>query len=122
MSATELLPIVLVVVVLVVIALQVTVLWRGRDAEKARSDAESRFRDTSSQLAYAQAQAERAVTLEREFKTAQEDLSARRAELASMSSQHDAAAGNLTIANEQIALLTAAGRTFGEEKSVLLES
>ncbi|HXS04139.1 MAG TPA: DNA recombination protein RmuC [Rhodanobacter sp.] len=122
MSATELLLIALVVVVLVVIALQVTVLLRGRDAEKARSDAESRLRETSSQLAYAQAQAERAVAMEREFKAAQEDLSARRAELASMSSQHDAAARNLAVANEQIALLTAAGKTFAEEKGVLLES
>ena len=122
MSATELLLIALVAVVLVVIALQVTVLLRGRDAEKARSDAESRLREASSQLAYAQAQAERAVTMEREFKAAQEDLSARRAELASMSSQHDAAVRNLAVANEQIALLTTAGKTFAEERSVLLES
>ncbi|TPG45953.1 DNA recombination protein RmuC [Rhodanobacter glycinis] len=122
MSATELLLIALVAVVLVVIALQVTVLLRGRDAETARSDAESRLREASSQLAYAQAQAERAVTMEREFKAAQEDLSARRAELASMSSQHDAAVRSLSVANEQIALLTAAGKTFAEEKSVLLES
>jgi DNA recombination protein RmuC len=122
MSATELLLIALVAVVLVVIALQVTVLLRGRDAEKARSDVESRLRETSSQLAYAQAQAERAVAMERESKAAQEDLSARRAELASMSSQHDAAARNLAVANEQIALLTAVGKTFAEEKSALLES
>lgn len=122
MSATELLLIALVAVVLVVIALQATVLVRGRDAEKARSDAESRLRETSSQLAYAQAQAERAVAMEREFKAAQEDLSARRAELASMSSQHDAVARSLAVANEQIALLTAAGKTFAAEKSALLES
>lgn len=122
MSATELLLIALVAVVLVVIALQATVLVRGRDAEKARSDAESRLRETSSQLAYAQAQAERAVAMEREFKAAQEDLSARRAELASMSSQHDAVARSLAVANEQIALLTAAGKSFAAEKSALLES
>jgi len=122
MSATELLLIALVAVVLVVIALQATVLVRGRDAEKVRSDAESRLRETSSQLAYAQAQAERAVVMEREFKAVQEDLSARRAELASMSSQHDAVARSLAVANEQIALLTAAGKTFAAEKSALLES
>ncbi|UJJ59810.1 DNA recombination protein RmuC [Rhodanobacter denitrificans] len=122
MSATELLLIALVAVVLVVIALQATVLVRGRDAEKARSDAESKLRESSSQLAYAKAQAERAVAMERELRAAQEDLSARRAELASMSSQHDAAARSLTAANEQIALLTAASKTFAEEKSALLES
>ncbi|KZC38389.1 MULTISPECIES: DNA recombination protein RmuC [Rhodanobacter] len=122
MSATELLLTALVAVVLVVIALQVTVLVRGRDAEKTRSDAESRLRETSSQLAYAQAQAERAVTMERELRAAQEDLSARRAELASMSSQHGAAARSLAAANEQIALLTATSRAFAEEKSALLES
>lgn len=122
MSATELLLVALVAVVLVVIALQATVLVRGRHAEKARSDAESRLRETSSQLAYAQAQAERAATMEREFKAVQEDLSARRAELASMSSQHDAVARSLAVANEQIASLTAAGKTLAAEKSSLLES
>lgn len=122
MSATELLLLALVVVILVVIALQVAVLLRGRGAEKARSDAESRWRETSSQLAYAQAQAERAAAVEKEFRAAQEDLSARRAELAGMSSQHDAAARNLMAANGQIAALTAAGKSLAEEKSALLES
>jgi len=122
MSATELLLLALVVVILVVIALQVAVLLRGRGAEKARSDAESRWRETLSQLAYAQAQAERAVAVEKELRAAQEDLSARRAELAGMSSQHDAAARNLMAANGQIAALTAAGKSLAEEKSALLES
>ncbi|SHM40695.1 DNA recombination protein RmuC [Rhodanobacter sp. OK091] len=122
MSATELLLLALVVVVLVVIALQVTVLLRGRDAEKARDDAETRFRETSSRLAYAQAQAERAGELEKALNAVQEELSARRAELASMSSQHDAAGKNLAIANEQIAILAAAGKSLADEKSGLLEA
>lgn len=122
MSVTELLLVALVVVVLVVIVLQVGVLQRGRAAEKARSEAEGRFREIASQLAYAQAQADRAIAMEKEFKAVQEDLSARRAELAGMCSQHEAAARSLAFANEQIALLTAAGKTLAEEKSGLLEA
>jgi DNA recombination protein RmuC len=121
MSVTELL-IAIVVVVLVVIALQVVVLVRGRDAERTRNDAETRLRETASKLAYAQAQAERASSLEKELRDAQEDLSARRAELAGVSSQHDGSTKNLASANEQIALLTAAGKGFADERNALLES
>jgi DNA recombination protein RmuC len=121
MSVTELL-IAIVVVVLVVIALQVMVLVRGRDAERTRNDAETRLRETSSKLAYAQAQAERASSLEKELRDAQEDLSARRAELAGVSSQHDAVGRNLATANEQIAQLGATGKSLAEERNALLES
>jgi DNA recombination protein RmuC len=121
MSVTELL-IAIVGVVLVVVALQVTVLLRGRDAERTRNDAEVRLRETSSQLAYAQAQAERAVALEKELRTAQEDLSVRRADLATVSSQHDAAGRMLVSANEQIASLSTAARDLADERGALLES
>ena len=121
MSVTELL-IALVVVVLVVIALQVALLVRGREAEKTRSVAEGRLRETSSKLAYAQAQAERADTLDKELRETRQDLSARRAELAGMTSQHEGIVKNLAAANEQIALLTAAGSGLADERNALLES
>jgi DNA recombination protein RmuC len=120
MPATELMLIALIVVVLVVIALQVVMMLRGRDAERARNAAESKLHETSTQLAYAQA--ERAVTLEKELKATLEELSARRAELAGMSSQRDAADGNLAVANEQVASLAAAGRNLADERNTLLES
>jgi DNA recombination protein RmuC len=122
MPATELMLIALIVVVLVVIALQVVMMRRGRDAGRARNEAESRLRETSTQLAYVQAQAERAVMLEKELKTALEELSARRAELAGMSSQRDAMEGNLALANGQVASLAAVGKNLAEERNTLLES
>lgn len=122
MSLIELLLTVLVVVVLVVVALQVTVLLRGRDAEKSRDDAETRLREVSSQLSYAQAQAERAVAQEKELKFALEELSARRVDLASLSSQYESTGKSLAIANDQISALTATGKALATERSELLES
>jgi DNA recombination protein RmuC len=122
MSLTELLLIVLVLVVLVVIALQVTVLLRGRDAGKSREDAETKLREVSSQLSYAQAQAERAGAQEQELKSAMEELSARRVDLASLSSQYESAEKSLAIAGEQIAALTVTGNALAAERSELLES
>jgi DNA recombination protein RmuC len=121
MSVVELL-IAIVVVVLVVIALQVMVLVRGREAERTRASAEAQLRDTSAKLAYAQAQAERAGALEKELRDAQQDLSARRAELASLSSQHEATASNLAVANDQVAHHLAHGKTLADERNALLES
>ncbi|HUW53913.1 MAG TPA: DNA recombination protein RmuC [Rhodanobacter sp.] len=128
MSVTELLLIVLIVVVLVVIALQAAILLRGRDgyrsddSAQAQTDAETRLREVSSQLAYAQAQAERAQALEQELKAAMEEVSSRRADLAGTSSQRDAAEKALRAANEQIVALTTANRSLAGEKSTLLES
>lgn len=122
MSITELLLIVLVVVVLIVIALQAVVLLHGRNVARERNDTETKFHEATTQLASAQVQAERAASLEKELRTVQEILSARRADLASMSSQHDAAGRSLALAHEQLSQLTAANKSLTEEKSRLLES
>lgn len=128
MPATELLLIVLIIVLLVLIALQITLLLRGRsgnlpsDVEKVRTDAEIKLHDVLSQLAYAKAQAERAPVLEKDLKDVMEEVSARRAELASTSSQRDAAEKTLATANEQIVVLTATIKSIADEKNALLES
>ena len=128
MPATELLLIVLIIVLLVLVALQITLLLRGRsgnlpsDVEKVRIDAEIKLHDVLSQLAYAKAQAERAPVLEKDLKDVMEEVSARRAELASTSSQRDAAEKTLATANEQIVVLTATIKSIADEKNALLES
>ncbi len=122
MSLIELLLIILVVVVLVVIALQVAALLRGRDHEKSRDDAETRLREVSSQLSYAQAQVERAVVQEKELKSTLEELSARRVDLASLASQFESAEKSLAIAKDQISALTATGNALAIERNELLES
>ena len=128
MPATETLMVVLVVAVLVVIALQLMSLLRARsarrsdDSEKARSDADEKLRELTAQLARAQAQGERALVLERELKTAMEDVSARRVELAGKSSQLDAAEKNLLAANGRIIELTALHTKLVEKNGELLEA
>jgi len=128
MPATELLLLVLVLVVLAVIVLQVAAFRRTRasdsstDADKLRTEAEARMREISSRLAYAQAQADRALSLEQDLKIAVEDVAAKRADLASTSSQRDAAEKNLATLNEQLVALTAANRKLADEKGMLLES
>jgi DNA recombination protein RmuC len=128
MPVTEILLSALIIAVVPVLVLQALSLLRGeghqvqRDTESARIEAEEQLRELSSQLARAQAQAERTPVLENELSSARAEVSTTRAELAGKSSQLDAAAANLATAEQHIATLTSANRELLEKRGELLES
>lgn len=128
MPAVEIMLIVLVITVLIVIVLQVAALLRARSGpsadalEKARSEADEKLREISSLLARAQTKAERAEFLDTELKTATEEISARRADLAGKLSELAAVEKNLVLAGNQLADFSKNNKELIEKNGSLLES
>lgn len=128
MPVAEMLLIVLVVTVLIVIVLQVAALLRARNGpstdslEKARNEADEKFREISSLLARAQTKAERTELLDTELKAAIEEISAKRADLAGKLSELAAAEKNLVLASDQLIDFSKINKELVEKNGLLLES
>ncbi len=128
MPPTIIVLIILTIAMALVLILQVLSFRRShgqqaqRDVAIARADAEEQLRTLSSELARAQAQAERTPVLERELLGIREEVGLIREELARKSSQLDAATANLAALEQRISSLTAENHELIEKRTALLES